>query len=113
MPVLGGGGDPSPVGSGDGCGNGEPQPIASGLGVAGAVGAVEPVKQMGKMFPFHHRTGIVHREVQVFPLTPQLQRNGAAGFGVFQGVVQQDGEKLDVYKRQPGHFPYIWRSVHG
>ena len=82
------------MGSGDGCGNGEPQSIASGLGIAGAVGAVEPVKQMGKVLPFHHRTGIVHREVQVFPLTPQLQRNGAAGFGVFQGVVQQNGEKL-------------------
>lgn len=75
--------------------NGKPQPVSAGLAVAGSVGAVKAVKQMGKLFPLHRLGGGVgHGQKQTASLFFQAQGDMTVRRGVFEGVIQQDGDQL-------------------
>ena len=87
------------MGHHDAPGNGQSQPVATGLTVAGLVRPVKPIEEMGEFFPLQRLLdGIGHGQLEGTPLLflPQLYFSSPSG--IFQGVVQQDGDELsDVF----------------
>ena len=79
-PIIALGPNFSFVGRYDALGNGQAKAVAAALAVAGLIGAVEAVKQVGKLILLHRLgAGVGHGEQQAAPLLFQAQLQLSAG----------------------------------
>ena len=83
------------MGQHDAFGNGQAQAVAAGLAAAGLVTPVKAVKETVQHFPLHGAVDrIGDRKADHAPLFFQCDLNLSIVWGIFQGVVQQNGQKL-------------------
>ena len=85
------------VGGNDGLGNGQANSVASGSGISGGIGAVEPLKQDVRISLRQRKAGSVdYRQLQLPGMLLQGQLDTAAFRGILQRIIQQNADELPV-----------------